>query len=99
MIVLICSESFLSIAAMIASMLLTASSEISLVPTRACSARVLTAVSIASLARSVLGLNSFLRRESKALISIVSPAPAWACGLVSAMGSGLLRLGLGGRRQ
>jgi len=64
-----------SIAAMIDSIDLIASLEIRLVCCSACSARVRTAVSTASRARSVLGLNSCSSSEANSLVcSVVWPA-------------------------
>src|SRR5206468_6107815 len=83
---LICSESFLSISAMMLWMVLTASSETRAVAERACSARVLTAVATALLASAVLGLNSLLMSDSNSESSTVA-APAWAWALW--LGSGI----------
>ena len=59
MMTLICSVSFRSSAATMASIVATASDEISVVSLSACAARVRTADSTASLAASDRGLNSF----------------------------------------
>src|SRR5882724_3370118 len=77
---LICSESFLSISAMMASMVLIASSEMRDVAPSACAARVCTAVLTADLASEDLGLNSFLRRDSNSERTSVDAAPDWAWG-------------------
>ena len=63
MIRLTCSLSFRSSAAIIASIVPTASAEISVVCESACSASVRTADSTASLAASDRGLNSLLRSD------------------------------------
>ena len=62
--------------AMVASMERTASSETSCVADRATSARLRTALVISSRRWSVLGLNSFWRRDSKSDASMVSAAAA-----------------------
>ncbi len=77
MIRLTCAVSLASIAAMIDSIDLIASLEIRLVCSRACSARVRTAVSTASRARSVLGLNSCSSRLANSLVCSVVVWP-WA---------------------
>src|SRR5436305_13953137 len=87
---LICSLSFLSICAMIPSIVLTTSSGTSDTPASACSASVCTPALIASRALSVLGLNSFVRSLSNSPTSAVAPAGA-ACAWVDASAM-LLRL-------
>src|SRR6478672_6293546 len=86
---LICSLSFLSIWAMIPSIVLTTSSGTKETPARACSASVWTPALIASRALSVLGLNSFVRSLSNSPTSAVAPAAACAWVDASAL---LLRL-------
>ena len=78
---MICSVSFLSICAMIASIDLTTSLPMSFVCDSACSASVRTARSTASLASSVFGLNSFLSSESNSVTATTS-VPASAAGSV-----------------
>src|ERR1700736_2067236 len=103
---LICSVSFLSIAAMIASIVRNASEPMSLVLLSACSASVWTADATASFAVSVFGLNSFWRSDEKSVASIWVVAEATCasvCGLaiflflLVAVGS--CRLGLRRRRK
>src|SRR5262245_41853986 len=79
MIRLICSVSFRSSCAMIASIDLMTSPPISVVCDSACSASVRTARSTASLASSVFGLNSFRNSESKSLASTAAMADACSC--------------------
>src|SRR5664279_5439011 len=109
MILLTCSVSFLSSAAIIAEIVRTASPLMMLVLASACCASVCTACSTAVLASSVLGLNSFLSSAAKSLPSSVMPASAEPCLSCSAIrvapvrgdlceDRSLLRLGFGCQR-
>jgi len=73
MIWLTCSESFLSISAITASIDWTASSDTMAECSRTLAARVLTAFSISSRFFFVLGLNSFFSSDSNSLTSSVAP--------------------------
>src|SRR5215831_9489247 len=95
MITLICSLSFRSSAATMASIVATASEEISAVDLSASSASVRTADSTASLAASDRGRNSFWSRFWSSEASTVLPWPS-ACSWVAIVDSPLSRgLGLG----
>src|SRR5205823_14687247 len=85
MMALTCSESFLSISAMIAWIVLIASSLTTAADANACSASVCTPCLMASAALSVLGLNAPVMSLSNSLISIAPPAAAAASFAASAM--------------
>src|SRR5436190_22853764 len=92
MMALTCSDSFLSISAMIAWIVLTASSLTTAAVAKACSASVCTPCLIASAALSVLGLNAPVMSLSNSLASI---APVAACASFAASAMLLLLLAAG----
>src|SRR5258706_9145180 len=94
MMALTCSDSFLSISAMIAWIVLIASSLTTAADANACSASVCTPCLIASAALSVLGLNAPVMSLSNSVISIAPPAAAAASFAASAMLLLLLAAGL-----
>src|SRR5882762_11273084 len=78
MMILICSESFLSISAIMAEMVLVTSPEINWVEARAWEASVRTALATAVCFWGSRALNSLFSRDSNSLTSAVAGAPA-AC--------------------